>query len=299
MKDDLDPNRVLDLTIDAIEAEIQRMLETQADHNVDDLEGLERLLRNATDHASAIHALLAIVSMFNPDSVSHLIGFKFTPFVKPSYTNPEDKEANKNDSKERNTESGKSISLPTSDSVSNQIKVAPKSLFVTTAILAAHDALSIPLLVPHLGGLDELRKARDALFEARIKKIKKIGVVSISFSNADDLGKRKYSKAETSDVAALDASDALKFHPLPILFNLLITLGVGWDNSTQLLQPDQAAPLHDSLEALCAVYPPLSKTICQYAVNTILAGLYQNFVKEIGLEIIPPPGLDLCNKKFV
>ena len=79
---DLDPNRCLDLTLDALEGEIRQLLQTNPSTNV------YELLRHAKGHDLTIHLFLQVIQLFPVDNVSHLIGFKFNAYIRKQNETP-------------------------------------------------------------------------------------------------------------------------------------------------------------------------------------------------------------------
>jgi len=144
---DLDPNRCLDLTLDALEGEIRQLLQTNPSTKV------YELLRNAKGHALTVHLLLQVIQIFPAENVSHLVGFKYAAYVYVEGVNAKQKET-------------------------------PKSLYLTTALLSAHGHLSLTALQPHLSPLSHIEKGYDDWKQAYQKKIKKMGVVSLNSSKS-------------------------------------------------------------------------------------------------------------------
>lgn len=154
---DLDPNRCLDLTIDALESEMQKIIAKESKRF-----NLYKMSRDAKDHAVGVHLLLELMHLFPKGNICHLIGFKYA-----SYRN---------------------------DGVNASQGETPQSLYLTTALLTSHGLLSLSALQPHLPPTLEIERAYDVWREDYIQKIKKMGVVSLNSSkqSTDEKGREQH-----------------------------------------------------------------------------------------------------------
>lgn len=141
---DLDPNRCLDLTLDALEGEIRETISSQPKKR--QTPNYYQSIRNSPGSAMTVHVLIQIIKLFPVENVTHLIGFKYSSYAKDGE------------------------------------KETPKSLFLTTVILVSHKLLSLSSLKPHLPPLSEIHDRFLNWKHNYQKKIKKMGVVSLNSS---------------------------------------------------------------------------------------------------------------------
>lgn len=261
---DLDPNRCLDLTLDALEGEIRHSLQQlqHQQHRGNSNAGastktLYQLLRNAPGSAMTVHVLLNMIQIFPVENVTHLIGFKFSAYAK---------------SKE-----GGSTSTTT-----------PQSLYLTTVLLVSHRLLSLSALNPHLMPLESIEEHYSTWKNNYQKKIRKLGVVSLNSSTK-------------KEVASEDSSEVEKFakHNQAIqLFHLLLQMGIRWDVAIGIFDATGAHADADFsrtskgengkkekknvtnyIAKCCCLYPPLGSTLCDVLYRAI-GPIYNLKVKD-------------------
>ena len=169
---DLDPNRVLDVTLDALEWELKCLVDNYVKSAKSSSAGewtvdiVRDALRNKTPNTK-IDALLSIIRELDgstPRAVVHLLGFKYR-----YYGRGKDK---------------KSASSPTA-APSGQY---PNSLYLTTAFLATQNIFDIHDLLPHL--LDKKTHNLMDLYQSytteTVTRLKKMGVISLNSKKAKE-----------------------------------------------------------------------------------------------------------------
>ena len=258
---DLDPNRCLDLTLDALEGEIRQSLSTlsnqqrqrgnanaNANANVD----LYKLIRNAPGSAMTVHVLLHIIQLFPVENVTHLIGFKYSAYAKKNEAN------------------------------------TPQSLYLTTVILTSHQLLSLAALNPHLPPLQNIQDEFSKWKQKYQQKIKKLGVVSLNSSS-----KKTTDAAE--DTSAVDSVG--KKNQTIQLFYLLLEMGIEWDLAIGIFDAsgDHGHGTKDDKKmkditnyiAKCScLYSPLGSTLCDI-LHRAIGPIYDAKVDDIGSSLCP------------
>lgn len=309
---DLDPNRVLDLTLDALEAQLQSIIlarEERLKNGRNEGEEWDRLVRHAPDHVVAIRLLLEIFKMFPKKNITHLIGFKYSSYSCSSIDDKYESGAdNKTDSKKEVTGLNPKQSPIQSDingqtertTIGLNAKPTPKSLYLTTAILCSHDLVSLPYLLPHLNAtMPALLKKHEAWSKEYKAVIKKMGVVSLNSSNKEK-GEGEGAEGnggENSTDAIKEIEASCERNQLVQLLRTLIEVGIDWKNITRLFSQKSEASgpqgmMNPSQEdsaiiACCSMYPPLSQCLCRY-VFKVVEDVYNARVKDIGMDLCHP-----------
>ncbi|KAL9187407.1 hypothetical protein ACHAXT_001510 [Thalassiosira profunda] len=257
---DLDPNRVLDLALDALEWELKEVVNaakgggsksfsdiSKAGKLADGdgwwgLEAVKRALSNAdsgkggSGNVAAIHSLLAIIREMDGDfdgdrykgrAVAHLLGFKYRSYRARAAAAA----AAKKDGDEKAAGAAATGSA------------FPRSLHLVAAFLSAHDVLDPHALLPHLsaplpGALAKEAKSTTAttLVQAyqthcsnRIVRLKKLGTVSLNASNKAPDKKEDEAKADEAEKASFDDNAAVG------LFRALLAVVGDWDTAAAFL----------------------------------------------------------------
>ena len=219
---DLDPNRCLDLTLDALEAQIRLLIDgsgsgsgSGSTSGSPSTAKVYASLRDAPNQAMTVHVLLHVIQLFPVENVTHLIGFKFSAC----------------------STRGVTVAPP------------PMSLFLTTGVLASHCLLSLPALQPHLPPLKEIEEGYADWKAAYQKKIKKMGVVSLNSKTATDAAEDKSGEGKVQN------------HQLIQLFHVLLEIGLEWDLAVGLFN-GSGDKAKDMIVKCCCVYPPLGLALC-------------------------------------
>eukprot|EP00571_Detonula_confervacea_P014189 CAMPEP_0172308820 /NCGR_PEP_ID=MMETSP1058-20130122/9299_1 /TAXON_ID=83371 /ORGANISM="Detonula confervacea, Strain CCMP 353" /LENGTH=1849 /DNA_ID=CAMNT_0013021327 /DNA_START=27 /DNA_END=5573 /DNA_ORIENTATION=+ len=311
---DLDPNRVLDLSLDTLEWELNAIVKEGVGSTAKEavggskssfaelsklangnkggedgaswwgLEQLRKQMMNADgEKVVVIHSLLAIIRELdgntngcNDDSgnkdtcqggraVAHLLGFKYR-----SYQNRAVSIAAVAAAKHatQTTSDGKAATTVTaaSGNIVQQRNVYPRSLYLSTAFLCAHDVLDVHALIPHLvanntaavapskvattkaaapvaskppaaiGAKSETTTAATSLMQTyqtyctnTIKRLKKMGVVSLNSSN-------KSSDKDKKDATATKREGGdFGNDPIIGIFRALLALVGDWDTCVAFL----------------------------------------------------------------
>lgn len=243
---DLDPNRCLDLTIDALESTMQQVLISKKESNCSS--SYRMIVRDAKDYATSVHLLLELMHLFPKGNICHLIGFKYASYRNGGV-----------------------------NAAKAEMTTTPQSLFVTTALLASHGLLSLSALQPHLPPILEIENVYDVWREDYVKKIKKMGVVSL---NASKQSKDQQEGGEGGKMGhtAMETNQCLQ------LLCVLLDVGFDWNMALELFQSKRKQSEMEIKELVmkcCCVYPPLGGKICDVLEHAI-GPLMDAKVKSIG-----------------
>jgi len=303
---DLDPNRVLDLTLDALEAQLHSLVITREKKIGGNREEWDKLVRHDPDHAVAVRLLLEIVKMFPKENVTHLIGFKFSSYVCSS-TTFKNKSAPSNGittGSEKEQKSKKEEAKRTTTGLS--AKQTPKSLYLTTAILCSHTLLSLPHLLPHLEAtVSTLLKMHVSWAKEYKVLITKMGVISLNSSNKAEVGGRQGAQSPSDIIKQIEAS--CEGNQMVQLLQTLIEVGLDWEDVTELFpqnsnttcERDEKGQCKDDagVIAACLIHPPLGQSLCRY-ILTLVEELYDARIKDVGMELCNPPILNTTKQNL-
>lgn len=191
-------------------------------------------IRDAPDNYIAVQQLLCIIRLFPVENISHLIGFKYT-----------------------NVEDG-----------------ASKSLHLTTCLLIQHELVSLDVLRPHLPP-SKLIDVKYSEWEKNTKtRIRKLGVVSLNASKADD-------NEQKSDVVEKEEDKTSGITSLLELFDTLLEVGIKWDCAVGIFGEDGKVTATNA----CLIYPKLGRTLCGL-IDRRVSSIYSATVQNIGSDLI-------------
>ena len=259
---DLDPNRCLDLTLDAMENTIRQIIQnlktkkTGAASTASTV-SIREVVSNAQDFALNMKSLMQILHLFPFHNISHLIGFKFA-----SYSN----------------------------GGCNQHNSIPETLYYLTAILAANGILSLSSLPPHLPPLTDITKAHDAWKKMYQKKIRKMGVVSLNSA------KKKEEEVDPD----LQMVESMKHNPSIQIFETMLDLGTDFNSACEIFSSkpidkdmspskDDMKKIYEMLVKCCCVNPSLGTNLCKI-LNDALKPLMKAKLSNIGSALMKSDG---------
>eukprot|EP00986_Skeletonema_menzelii_P019154 scaffold27070_cov147-Skeletonema_menzelii.AAC.17 len=236
---DLDPNRVLDLALDALEWELNEIMTSQqtkksssksAANEEWGFEAINSAMSNVQS-PKVVNTLLAIIRELDGNSrtgraVAHLLGFKYRSYnnraAKIAAVAAEKEKDAKDATDKAGSGNGKSASAPT--------RIYPRSLFISTAFLCAHGLVDPHNLLPHLNSTLNLIDTYKTHTTNTIKRLKKLGVVSLNSSKAD----KKDAKEDADDHESADRDAAFQNDPVIGIFRAFLAMG-DWDRSAAFL----------------------------------------------------------------
>mmetsp|Transcript_4637 Transcript_4637/g.7135 ORF Transcript_4637/g.7135 Transcript_4637/m.7135 type:complete len:1629 (-) Transcript_4637:94-4980(-) len=229
---DLDPNRVLDLALDALEWELNEIMTSQQSkksssrNGANDEWGFDAINTAMSNVQSpkVVNTLLAIIGELDGNSntgraIAHLLGFKYRSYhnraAKMAAVAAEKGKDGKDTTDKAGKGNDKSASTPT--------RIYPRSLFISTAFLSAHGLVDLHNLLPHLNSTLNLIDTYKTHTTTTINRLKKLGVVSLNSSKAE----KKNDKDDTAgnESAARDA--AFQNDPVIGLFRAFLAMGDG------------------------------------------------------------------------
>ena len=236
---DLDPNRVLDLALDALEWELNEIMTSQQSKKSSSKNGTNEewgfeAINSAMSNVQSpkvVNALLAIIRELDGNSrtgraIAHLLGFKYRSYnnraAKIAAVAAEKEKDGKDTTDKAGSGNGKSASAPT--------RIYPRSLFISTAFLCAHGLVDPHNLLPHLNSTLNLIDTYKTHTTNTIKRLKKLGVVSLNSSKAD----KKDAKEDTVDNESADRDAAFQNDPVIGVFRAFLAMGDG-DRSAAFL----------------------------------------------------------------
>ena len=250
---DLDPNRVLDLSLDVLEcclrdavgsggADAPRSFADVRKGGEDEWWGVDRvrssLYGGRVKSGPAIVTLLGLIRELDGTgaAIVHLIAFKYRHYYGVSLSSAAPSGAGK--AEPNGKKSDEAAKAPS--------RVYPDSLYLVTAFLCGHGLLDVHGLLPHFAAIHSARPGGGAggpsappaaalldhyaaLCEGTVRRLKKLGSISLN-SKKDD---RKDEAEDESRESSLGAS--LKFDPVLGIFRALLAVGVDWDESAAFL----------------------------------------------------------------
>ena len=269
---DLDPNRVLDLIVDTLESEVTSLLTAKTKggskgNSKAAATSIGDLFAHAPTHATPVRILLGIIADLKRDSLPHLLGFKYANYAASGGG------------------SGGSIG-PT-----------PPTLHLTTALLILHGLVDPAHVVKHLApAVGKIQDQYEDHQDAYVKKIKKMGTVSLnaaaaasSTSNEEKKDDGTTAAAFTSNAAASTAdadSTAIENNQVVGLFHALVEAGAPWDVAISVFAGIDDNTF-DGAEAVATLHEPTGKAICSWVKRSI-ASAYDDKVKSIGKDLMRP-----------
>lgn len=236
---DLDPNRVLDLALDALEWELNEIMTSQqtkkssTKSGVNEEWGFEAIntAMSNVQNPNVVNTLLGIIRELDGNSrtgraIAHLLGFKYRSYnnraAKIAAVAAEKQKDGKDATDKAGSGNGKSASAPT--------RIYPRSLFISTAFLCAHGLVDPHNLLPHLNSTLNLIDTYKTHTTNTIKRLKKLGVVSLNSSKADN----KDAKEDTVENESADRDAAFQNDPVIGVFRAFLAMGEG-DRSAAFL----------------------------------------------------------------
>jgi len=288
---DLDPNRVLDLALDALEWELNEIILSQQAKKSSSKGGANEELEFDTinkalsnvQNPKVVNTLLEIIRELDGNSssgraIAHLLGFKYR-----SYNNRAAKLAavaaeKGKDGKDTSDKAGsdKSTSAPA--------RIYPRSLFISTAFLSAHGLVDPHNLLPHLNSTLNLIDTYKTHTTTTINRLKKLGVVSLNSSKAD----KKDAKDDAADNESADRDAAFRNDPIIGVFRAYLAMG-DWDKPVAFLAhatvPEFDSAVKDSdgdkmfsamelaVLAACSLSESVGADVCAW-VSTMIKNVY-------------------------
>jgi len=316
---DLDPNRVLDLTLDVLEWNVQSLLKQatskqksstttvsggRASSSIDEdvYKCFTKKSHDLTDGpiAQAIYLLLEIIRLFPTESTAHLIGFKYSSYMAPKSANGDNSKESGGTTKAittmttTTTTTGKPTDIPTKSPIcSNDTKDVPKCLYVTTGILAAHCLLDLTMLSPHLQpNLDAIKLSYKGWRLNTMKAIHKIGIVSLNSKKTADSKKNDESTLKDEQ----DALNKLEQNQFIQLLYTLLQLGLQWDIIIKIFQTSNktdddstkmrmTVQVEDAIVGSSCLYAPIGHALCHY-IDIMIEPLCVAKVGSINMNVI-------------
>jgi len=245
---DLDPNRCLDLIINVLESEIKKVI-TNDSRQVNDP---YQMLRNAKGHSVTVHLLLKLILLFPKGNICHLLGFKFASYRSKGVNFHEQVDT-------------------------------PQSLYLTTALLASHGLLSLSDLQPHLPPTTEIESAYNVWREEYVKKIKKMGIVSLNSSKESTPTEKEGKNGHDVVNQSMDKNQFIQ------LFCVMLDIGFDFNVASALFQSQgyhSDMKVEDLIMKCCCLYPPLGAKICdilEKAIGPLMDAKVQNIGSSLCL----------------
>lgn len=229
---DLDPNRVLDVALDALEWELNGIISNRVrgvaatttpssfaeirDSDENASWGLE-VIRSSIikcNENTRISSLLSIIRELDGTNnekraVAHLLGFKYRSYHHRAIA-----------------------AKSTSTAAPGVANVYPPSLFVSTAFLSSHGVVDVHALLPHLLPLAEKdKKSMMEMFQSycteTVAQLKKMGVISLNAKPSN--------KEETAAASDERTSDPFLNDPIVGIFRSLLAVSGDWDDALGFL----------------------------------------------------------------
>jgi len=225
---DLDPNRVLDLALDALEWELTEIITSHTKKSSSkgaieewDFDTINMAMSTVQD-PKVVNTLLAIIRELDGNTstgraIAHLLGFKYRSYhnraAKVTAPAPEKGKDDKDTTDKAVSGNDKSASAPN--------RIYPRSLFISTAFLSAHGLVDPHNLLPHLNSSLNLIEAYTTHTMTTINRLKKLGVVSLNSSKSDE----KNAKDDKADDESADRDAAFRSDPIIGIFRALLAMG--------------------------------------------------------------------------
>ena len=259
---DLDPNRVLDVVVDILEAEVAAaVVESTGTSTVvaGNKRSIRDVLEDAPNHAAAVQIMIGIAAGLKVDSLPHLLGFKYANY------------APRGGGGGGGGDGGAAADTTTAATAAAGTATTPKTLHLTTALLVLHGLVDPTKLIPHLSpSLDKLRGQYEDHQDAYLKRIKKMGTVSLNAAAAaeekkDDGGGGDATAEGASAASGSDA--AFDDNQIIRLFHALVEVGAPWDVATSIFASAGSSPDADDFdgaEAVCSLYEPAGRAVCSW-----------------------------------
>ena len=292
---DLDPNRVLDLSLDVLECSLRDAVKSGEARSFADVRkggedewGFSHLrssLGGRVASAPVIGTLLGLIRELdeNGSAIGHLLAFKYRHYYSICLSSAAQSGGGKAESK-KSDEAAKAPS-----------RVYPGSLYLVTAFLCSHGLLDVHGLLPHftaiyatkLGGAEEpsalaattLLDHYTAFCEDTVKRLKKLGSISLN-SKKDD------KKDDAKDESRESLGMSMKFDPVLGIFRSLLAVGVDWnacaaflthgvdgDNFASLVKGSDADGLSSAMDlavcAACTLSEDVAGDVCAWVASSI------------------------------
>ena len=247
---DLDPNRVLDVTIDVLESEVASLL---GGAGAKGAASVVDLLSDAPGSAPAVHMLLRVAAGLKVDSLPHLIGFKYASYAAAG---------------------------------SGSAAAAPRALHLTAALLVLHGLLRpeplSALLSPTVASLRRRHEIRD---DEHAKRIKKMGMVSLNSTAAAE-EKKEDGAADGGGEGSDGGASGEHGNQVVSLFRALVEVGAPWDLATSVFilknkGGEAEASDFDGAEAACSLSRPAGSAVCDW-VRRVISPLYDARLGSVG-----------------
>lgn len=263
---DLDPNRVLDLIVDTLESEVTSLLaktKGKATATAAGTTSIGDLFAHAPTHATPARILLGIIADLKRDSLPHLLGFKYANYA-------------------------------ASGGGSGSLGPTPPTLHLTTALLILHGLVEPARVVKHLApSVDKIQAQYEDHQDAYVKKIKKMGTVSLNAAASSTSNEEKKDDDATATAVTSDASTAAETTATAIennqvvgLFHALVEAGAPWDVAISVFSGGDDNTFNGA-EAVATLHEPTGKAICSWVKRSI-AIAYDGKVKSIGKDLMRP-----------
>ena len=245
---DLDPNRVLDVTLDVLEWELKCLVDRQysnggdTNHNVTSwtVQTVQSTLQSIIhNNNSKINALLSIIRDLDGQhghrAVAHLLGFKYRYYTrgKERVVAKNDKAGDKSTTTTNNKNDKATTTTTTNTSTNNKaISSYPTSLHLCAAFLCTQGILEIHDLLPHilLASSSSTPEKHSLLTQysthcqEKVTKLKKMGVISLN---------KKSSDKDDGDVDE-DQGDPFVNDAVVGIFRSILMVG-SWEEATAFL----------------------------------------------------------------
>ena len=286
---DLDPNRVLDLALDALEWELneiiisQRTKKSSSKSSIDDcgFDTINMAMSNVQNPV-VVNTLLAIIRELDGNTctgraVAHVLGFKYRAYHNRAAKLTAAAAEKEKDGEEKTDKAsnGKDKNISAQPS-----RAYPQSLFISTAFLCAHGLLDPHRLLPHLNSSLNLMETFKTYTTTTITRLKKLGVVSLNSSKAN----KEDAKDDKNGNEAVDRGAALRNDPIIGVFRALLAMG-NWDRSVAFLahatvpefdsaiKESDEDKMFDAMEsaavAACSLSDSIGSDICAWVANMV------------------------------
>lgn len=224
---DLDPNRVLDLALDALEWELNEIMTSQQTKKSSSSEWGFDAINTALSNVQSpnvVNTLLAIIRELDGNSgtdraIAHLLGFKYRSYHNRAAKMAAAAAEKGKDGKDTPDKAGKG----NDKSASTPTRIYPRSLFISTAFLSAHGLMDPHNLLPHLNSTLDLIDTYKTHTTTTITRLKKLGVVSLNSSKAE----KKDDKDDTAGNESAGRDAAFQNDPVIGVFRAFLAMGDG------------------------------------------------------------------------
>jgi hypothetical protein len=238
---DLDPNRVLDLALDALEWELNEIITLHTKKSSSSKGSGEEwgfdtinMAMSTVQNPKVVNTLLAIIRELDGNTstgraIAHLLGFKYRSYHNRAAKMTAVAAEKGKDDKDTTDKVGGSGNEKSAAS-SAPTRIYPRSLFISTAFLSAHGLVDPHNLLPHLNSTLDLIETYKTHTMTTINRLKKLGVVSLNSSKAD----KNDAKDDKAGDESADRDAAFRNDPVIGIFRAFLAMG-DWDTPVAFL----------------------------------------------------------------